>query len=259
MSRFANLEFGESRGPKAKGDAGEPVRDSDYFIDRADEAWLSGDFEGALRYYSRALEMNKTFFVAWFGQVRMLIELGEYTEATLWADKSLELFPEHPELFAAKAVALARDEQAADALAYSDNSISKDRVTSFVWLARAEILLKMRAKMAESCISNAVSIAANVLPIVRLEAGRILFRYRRYSPAMELLYAAARDLPKSALVWYELGRCQAAVGLPEANSTLSQSLQLRPNWEAAKSAHARLQKRRIFGSLLAWLRRLRGK
>jgi Flp pilus assembly protein TadD len=44
----------------------------------------------------------------WTGQVRMLIELKEFHEAKLWADKALEKFPNEPELLAAKAVALAR-------------------------------------------------------------------------------------------------------------------------------------------------------
>ena len=36
--------------------------------------------------------------------MRMLIELGEFREAKLWADKALERFPHEPELLAAKAV-----------------------------------------------------------------------------------------------------------------------------------------------------------
>ena len=39
----------------------------------------------------------------------MLIELAEYREAKIWADKALERFPHEPELLAAKAVALGRE------------------------------------------------------------------------------------------------------------------------------------------------------
>ena len=39
----------------------------------------------------------------------MRIELGEYREAGVWADKALELSPEHPELLALKALACVRD------------------------------------------------------------------------------------------------------------------------------------------------------
>ena len=92
----------------------------------------------------------------------MLIELGEYKEATVWVDKALEMFPEHPELLAAKAVACARDGRMEKAIAYSDNSISKDNVTSIVWLARAEVLFNRKSSIAQNCISKAVIAAAPV-------------------------------------------------------------------------------------------------
>ena len=47
----------------------------------------------------------------------MLVELGEYQEAKLWADKAIEKFPGDPELLAAKAVALARSGDLQGALA----------------------------------------------------------------------------------------------------------------------------------------------
>jgi len=62
-----------------------------------------GDFEHALRAYARVLEYNSQNPAAWTGQVRMLIELGEFHEAKVWADKALERFAHEPELLAAKA------------------------------------------------------------------------------------------------------------------------------------------------------------
>ena len=76
---------------------GAPPRDAEYFLEQAEKCFLAGDYELALRNFSRSLEQNPAQFEGWFGQVRMLIELGEYEEALLWADKALELFPEHPE------------------------------------------------------------------------------------------------------------------------------------------------------------------
>ncbi len=44
----------------------------------------------------------------WLGQVQMLVLLGEYPEAELWAKKSLELFNRHGDLMAGRAQALGR-------------------------------------------------------------------------------------------------------------------------------------------------------
>ncbi len=140
MDRFSQLEFGDAV-PEGGKSPGEPVRDAGYFYKEATKYWLAGDYEVALRNYSRVLERNNTVFEAWAGQVLMLIELYEYREADMWADKALELFPEHPELLALKAVASARDAKRQQATAYSDNSVGKESLTSRVWLARAEIFI----------------------------------------------------------------------------------------------------------------------
>jgi tetratricopeptide (TPR) repeat protein len=250
MTRFNRLEFDDKKGPERSRAVGETIRDEQYFYRHGMRFWLAGDFEPALRNYSRALEKNNTFYPAWLGQVLMLIELGEYREAEVWADKAMDLFPEHPELLAAKSVACARDGRIEKALAYSDNSIAQENVTSRVWLARAEVLLNRQSRIAESCISKAIGIAGNTAPIVRLEAGRLLSEQGSHSAALEYLNAAVEALPKSALAWYSLGRCQANLGRPEASVTLEQSLKLRPHWETAKSELRRVGKKGFLNRLL---------
>ncbi len=250
MDRFSQLEFGEVS-PERKRPQGEPIRDAAYFYKEAIKYWLAGDFEPALRNYSRVLEQNSTVFDAWAGQVLMLIELGEYHEAIVWADKALELFPEHPELLAVKAIACCRDAKMEKAIAYSDNSISKEHITSRVWLARAEVLLNRRNSIAiaENCISKALSIAGNTAPITKLEAARLLRRTGSYSAAIGHLNEVVKVFPKSALAWYELGCCQAKLGLPQAQATLEQSLKFRPGWERAKTALAKCGRRGFFNKI----------
>lgn len=235
MNRFTSLEFGDAEGANRREDRGEQIRDEAFFYKRAVTCWLGGDFELALRNYSRALEKNCSFFEAWTGQILMLLELGEYPEAIVWADKALELFPEHPELFAAKAAAFCRDAKFDKAMAFSDNSVSKENITSRVWLARAEVLMKRKSRIAESCVSKAMSIAGNSAGVIGLEAGRLLRRSRKYSAALEYLNGSIRAFPKSALAWFELGCCQDSVGFSEARVSLKESLNLRPKWELAEA------------------------
>jgi tetratricopeptide (TPR) repeat protein len=250
MKRFSRLEFGdEARGREGKAVPGEAIRDETYFYKEAIRFRLAGDFELALRNYSRSVEQNSTFFEAWMGQVLMLIELGEYREAMVWADKALESFPEHPELLATKAISCARDGRLEKALAYSDNAISKDDTTAHVWLARAEVLFDRGSRIAEQCVGKAVGMAGNDAASITLEAGRLLSEKGDFCGALEFLEAAVKDLPKSALAWYELGCCQAKLGRREAAVTFKQSLKLRPRWALAEHALRRFEKRGFFRRL----------
>jgi tetratricopeptide (TPR) repeat protein len=249
MDRFTRLEFGDTA-PKKRPE-GEALRDACYYYKEACRYWLSGEFELSLRNFSRVVEEDSSIFAAWSGQILALIELGEYPEAIVWADKALESFPEHPELLALKAVAYSRDAKYEKAIAYSDNSITKNDVTSRVWLARAEVLLHRKSAVAENCISKAVSIAAEDGPIVKLEAGRLLRHKRRYVKAVDYLSEVVQSIPKAALAWYELGCCQAKLGLPQARASLEQCCHLRPDWVEAQKELKRVTNkgffRRLFG------------
>jgi tetratricopeptide (TPR) repeat protein len=250
MRRFSRLEFGDKGDEGArKKPAGEEMRDADYFHKQALRYWLAGDFEMALRNYSRALEQNSVFYPGWLGQVLMLIELGEYKEAAVWVDKAFEMFPEHPELLAAKAIACARDGRMEKAIAYSDSSIAKDNVTSRVWLARAEVMLNRRSSIAQNCISKALSTAGGESAMVRLQAGRLLNRMKDYPGALQLLQKVVDELPKSALAWYELGLSQAKLGRTEAKVSFEQALKLRPDWPAAQEAIRKFKNKGFFARL----------
>lgn len=234
MNRFSSLEFEDSGDKDSRKRSGEPIRNVEFFLRRAEQSFLNGDFEVTLRNYSRALEQNSSLLAAWAGQIRMLIELGEYPEALVWGDKALELFPDHPEITALQATACVRDAQFEKALKLSDFSVSRENAGSRVWLARGEVMMKRKSRVAETCVSKAISLAGTSVDLVRLEAGRILLRYGSYNTALENLSQAVRAFPKSALAWYEYGRCQRRMGFPEARVSFEQSLQIRPEWDAAQ-------------------------
>jgi len=256
MSRFSNLEFGGKDKPARQPQgSGEEVRDEHFYHERALAAYLAGDFEESLLNHSRALEKNPAYYDGWFGQLRMLIELGEYSEAKVWADRAMEFFPEHPELLSAKAVAAVREAEFDLARMLSDNAIEKRDVTSYAWLARAEVLLARRSRMAPTCLSNAVALGGSEAPRVRLEAGRLLMAYKNYPAALAYLQAATRELPQSALAWYELARCQAKLGLPDTKTLFEQCLRLRPGWSAAGEALSRYENRGPAGRLIDWMKR----
>ena len=89
MSRFGNLELGREHEDHSHDSARQPLKGEAHFLAEAQGAFENGNFESALRLFAKVLEFNPQNPAAWTGQVRMLIELGEFQEARLWADKAL--------------------------------------------------------------------------------------------------------------------------------------------------------------------------
>jgi tetratricopeptide (TPR) repeat protein len=255
MSRFVNLELGgeseEQRPPKKA-----LVKDEAYYHAEALSAFEKGDFELALRLYSKVLEFNPNSAEAWTGQVRMLIELGQYDEARLWADKALERIPRDAELLAAKAVALGRCGDLQGALAFSDSAIEERGDTPYVWLARADVLLARKESRADYCLEKAMLLAPRDWFVAWLGA-RIRYYYKQFALAARLLQQAVELNAGHFLVWLELGRCQQALGLAgPARHSFEQARQLKPNCQEAGLAMARLSGMGLGPRLRGWWRQL---
>ena len=255
MSRFVNLELdGESEG---QGQPSKPlVKDEAYYCGEARAAFENGEFEPALRLYSKVLEFNPRNAAAWAGQVRMLTELGECGEARLWADKALERFPREPELLAAKAVALGRSGDLQGALAFSDAAIEEQGDTPYPWLARADVLLARKEPRADGCIEKALLLAPRDWFVAWL-AGRIRFYYGQFALALKLMQQALEWNAGHFLLWLELGRCQQALGLVgAARNSLTQARQLNPRCHQAGLALADLSNTGIGPRIRGLWRRL---
>jgi tetratricopeptide (TPR) repeat protein len=238
MSRFGNLEFD----PKFEGEFRESatLRDENFYVAAARGAFESADFERALRGYAKVLEFNPQNLVAWTGQVRALIELGEFREAKLWADKALERFPRAPELLAAKAVALGRSGDLEEALALSDASIEERGDTPYLWLARGDVLLARKEPRADYCFDKALTLAPGDWVIPWL-AARIRYFYKQFAAALKLLQQAIELNTTHFLLWLQLGTCQLALGLTgPAQRSFEQARQLNPQCHEAQLGLARV-------------------
>jgi len=255
MSRFSNLEFGSEFDDQSP-QQGALVKDEAYYVAEARAAFENGNFESALRYFSKVLEFNPQNTAAWAGQVRMLVELGEYREAKLWADKALERFPRDPELLAAKAVALARHGDLQGALAFSDASIEERGDTPYIWLARGDVLLAREESRADYCFEKALALAPRDWFIAWL-AARIRYFYEHFTLALKLLQKAVELNASHFLLWLEMGRCQQALGLVgPARNSFTQARQLNPHSEEARDALAQLSSTGVKHRMRGWWRSL---
>lgn len=255
MSRFGNLEFGDESAGELRSDE---TRGSDevLHLEAGDAAFAKGEFEQALRRYSKVLEFNPQNAPAWTGQVRMLIELGEFKEAKLWADKALEQFPHEPELLAAKAVALARIGDLEAALLFSNASIAERGDSPYLWLARGDVLLARNEARADYCFDKALALAPQNWFINWL-AARVRLVYDQFVLALKLLEQAIECDAGRFVLWLELGRCQAALGLVNpARHSLQQARLLNPQSTATAEALLALEDAGMSSQLQGWWRRL---
>jgi tetratricopeptide (TPR) repeat protein len=256
MSRFVNLELGGESEDQSRQTPKSLVKDEAYYLAEARSAFENGNFEPALRFYSKVLEFNPQNAAAWTAQVRMLIELGEFREAKLWADKALERFPHEPELLAAKAVALARSGDLQGALAFSDASIEERGDTPYVWLARGDVLLARQESRAEYCFEKALLLAPMDWFVAWL-AARVRNYYQQSVLALKLLQRAVELKTDHFLLWLELGLCQQALGLVgPAEHSLQQARQLNPHCQAADLALVRLSSTGLWSRLRGWWRQI---
>lgn len=256
MSRFGNLELGGQSEDQWQQEQKLLVKDEAYYSGEARAAFENGNYEQALRLYSKVLEFNPQNTAAWTAQVRMLIELGEFREAKLWADKALERFPTWPELLAAKAVALARSGDLQGALAFSDASIEERGDTPYVWLARGDVLLARKEQRADYCFEKALLLAPKDWFIAWL-AARIRFYYHQFVLALNLLQQAIEWNAGNFVLWLELGRCQQALGMVSlAQTSFTQVRQLNPDCREAELAITELSQKGIFVRVNGWFREL---
>lgn len=250
MSRFVNLEFGDQH--EEEQPSQQEFKGEAHYFAQAQEAFEKGDFEGALRRFSRVLEFNPENTHAWTGQVRMLIELGEYREARLWADKALERFPHEPELLAAKSVALARAGDVREAMAYSDASIEERGDTPYIWLARGDVLLASEEKRADYCFDKAMQLSPRNWFLHWL-VSRIYSFYEKYSLAFKHAKESLNLDAARSVVWLQSGHCQLALGMAAlARCSYSRARELDPHSEEVNRAFIEMARS-------GWWRRLRSR
>ncbi|MBI4658099.1 MAG: tetratricopeptide repeat protein [Verrucomicrobia bacterium] len=254
MSRFNNLEFGGEEEDHSVSPS--YLKDEVHYLMEAQTAFAQGRFEQALRHYAKVLEFNSKNAAAWRGQVRMLIELGEFAEAKLWADKALETVPDDPELLAAKAVALARGGDLSEAMMFSDAAIEARGETPYVWLARGDVLLARREKRAEFCFEKALGLAGRDW-LHHWLISRVYFFYKQFSYAFKLAQQALALDAGRAAVWLQFGRCQLALGfVGAAENSLHQARQLDAQCRLSEQETWELSQRPLWARMRGWWRQM---
>lgn len=230
--------------------------DARYYFTRAEQAYLYGHYELALRHYGKALGEDSSLAGAWLGQVLCLLELRELPEAKTWAGKALDRFPQSAELLGAKALVLARLGEGGDAMTLSDRAIAKKDAGWRVWLLRGLVLLCLQPDSRhEGCFVKALEEAvAGGYADLRIGIG---FLEQGHLPAAQdhLLRASQADA-QNPLAWAKLGECfEGLYFYRRAKECYERALSLQPEkTEPLMESVARLNRLGFWARLKAALR-----
>ncbi len=253
--RFDKLEFDRPpQEPTGKDPELRVDKDEKYWAKLADENRRNGSYETALRFYSRALEVDKSLVCAWVGQVQMLVQLGEYPQASLWSQKALELFPSNGDLMAGQAQSECRLGNVNKAHTLSDGSIRQRGESAYRWQVRGELMHSGKQRTDRHCFDKAQ--LADPDWLVPLETALIYCNYKAFGMAQQRAQLAVEKAPHAYYAWYVLGLCQLKLGFgTSARVSLQHCLELCPRHAEALSRMAELEGPRwplagLFGRLI---------
>lgn len=213
MARFRKLELeGDLTG---KSDLqGALKKTQEGCLEQAIEQRRCGNYENALRLYSRALEEDKSLVSGWLGQVQMLILLEESVEAELWSRKALELFPGNGDLLAGRAQAFRRLGDKGQALLHSDGALKAAGQSAYRWMVRGELMTATGQETHQHCFDKAVQLDHDWL--VPLEIALIYQLLGSPSRALGRIRRAVELAPDRYYPWYVQGQVERDLGLESA-------------------------------------------
>jgi tetratricopeptide (TPR) repeat protein len=229
-----DLETEQEQLQKPGGVLNAAAMDRHAYHERALQALQRGEFEPALKFFTRTLELDRTFVPAWVGQVQMLIELEELREADLWAQKALDLFRDQGDLLSARAVAQARRKERQAAMGASDAGIAARGASAYRWLARGEVLLAC-GNAADSCFDRAM-LEPDADWYTGLWAARIYRRYGRHTNALVLARKATETAPQAPFTWYIRGLCERDLAISAYATSLERALEVDATFLLARKA-----------------------
>jgi tetratricopeptide (TPR) repeat protein len=244
VGRFSRLERGKTGKvvvkPDKKTEAQErpttETYDFPYYIARADEHFFFGEYEKALRLYSRALQLDNSQKYPWVGQIYCLLEMNQLKEADLWVARALQLFPEEPSLISLRAITYAHKGMLRRAIGTSDYALGKGS-SIFAWIARGEVLLLADNKNSHFCFEKAMEMAEYDDWKTPMRIGMIYFKRKAYSNALEYFQKACASNVRNFYLWYYMSLCYHKLGFThKAIETLKLALEHNPDFRPAERA-----------------------
>lgn len=259
MGRFSKLETGGGASPddgpdegasglrtRVRNKPGAPARtgidyDQGHYVAEGDRFLYSGDYQKALRAYSRAMQVDHSAIEPWVGQVIALVRQGQAREAAMWAMRAVELFPQDPRLLSLQGLTLALNGSRQRAISCSDFAMSQPGGGSaFAWMVRGQILAISDNANAAFCFDKVMETREPGDWRILALTGEFLLEQKKWARALEFLRPATEANPSNGWLWKRLGFANERLGLSQpAMQAYRAAAELNPN---DRDAHASVQR-----------------
>jgi tetratricopeptide (TPR) repeat protein len=247
LGGFKRGESGSGERPPA------PEEDAPGALQAAEESFYRGDYDRALREYSRVIQLDPTIVRAWVGQVFALLRKKQDGEAMTWVNRALDRFPDEPSLLSTRGLVQAYKGMAQRGIGSSDYALSMGS-TRDAWLARGEILLTAGNRHAIDCFVKALEFDPDG-PKTLAHIGLTLLDHKKYAAAYEYLTQATEKNPKNDWLWTRLGHCAERLRYYQnAREAYDRALELNPQQRTARRSLERLM---TSGPIARFFQRLR--
>jgi tetratricopeptide (TPR) repeat protein len=246
---------------------------ADNIADRAEQRFRSGDPEGALAEYDKAIDQQPDCYAAWWGKgvvlealqrypaaiaaydraVRLkpdsyeswhnrglvLMRLGKFEEAAASYQQAIGLNPNNPDLWLHQGLILSKLQQIEPALKAYNQAISLNPDSHEAWYNRANALARLqRPQEALQAYDRAIELNDQNASAWH-NRGIILTQLGNFAAALSS-YDRAIDLDRQdPEVWYSRGNVLVRLDcFPEAIDSYNQALALNPKHDRAQRNHA---------------------
>jgi tetratricopeptide (TPR) repeat protein len=180
----------------------------------ADGLFYRGEYRGALRLYSRAMQLDKTKAEPWVGQILSQVFLSQIHDAMVWVRQGMLVFFDHPVLTSLHGLALALDRRAAEGLRRSNEALAHGEADLLCRTIHGWILLEAKDRRWDSCFSELARSCPAGAWRMRTLMGLALERHGKWVGAAACYEAAAAANPINAFLWRRLEFCYAKAGYP---------------------------------------------
>lgn len=189
-------------------------------LHQAQEAYFRGHYLDALKRYAQALAKDVREPSAWVGQVRILVDVGEYESAIYWAEKGYESCSGEKMLSFVKAFALAHAGRIDEAKTLINVPVEKNEAP-MLWLLRGEVLIRVRISFVQKiftpykgigrlgaffCFVRALS-HDQFDPFINQRIGLAHMLMKNSDRALEHLNLSLRAVSDNPLTLYGIAQC----------------------------------------------------
>lgn len=211
MGRFDWLEIPSDKNKDNAGPPSENLKpderfDPPYYLEMANRFYYDGNFDEALKHYSRVLHIDRENLTAWIGQSKCLVKIGELNEAKIWVEKALSMAPADPELLSVKAYLLMKSGIVEDAMACSDMALKGAYNSPYIWIVRGLLLLAQNnGQLSRYCFYKAEEAGKNEAGVF-YEIADHLMENGAYILAVDYFKKAVDLNPQLFLAWTQMGQ-----------------------------------------------------